>query len=91
MRDTYTPDQGRSPTDAVLDAIENYKGGDLLRADFVLYEDIDPDALDSLFRHDARPRTRVAFTTDDVRIELWERVGSKLESKSGQVRRESPW
>ena len=71
MRDIYTPDQDRSLTEAVLDAIENCKGQDLQRTDFVLYEDINSDALDNLFRHDAQPRTTVAFTTDGVRVELW--------------------
>lgn len=71
VRVKYTPDQDRSLSDAVLDAIEEYKGEDLARSDFVLYEDIDPDALDSLFRHDARPRTTVEFDTDDVRVELY--------------------
>lgn len=70
-RDTYTPDQDRSLTDAVLDTIEECKGRDLLRTDFILYEDIDPDALNALFRHDAQPRTTVVFSTDGVQIELW--------------------
>jgi len=71
VQDTYTPDQDRSLTEAVLHAIEKCKGEDLLRADFVLYEDINPDSLNNLFRHDAQPRTRVAFTTGGVRVELW--------------------
>ena len=71
VRDSYSPDQDQSLTDAVLDAIEECKGEDLLRSDFVLYEDINPDALDALFRRDAKPRTRVEFSTDGVRIELW--------------------
>lgn len=71
MRDKYTPDQDRSLTDAVLDTIENCKGDDLQRTDFVLYEDIDPDALNTLFRNDAQPRTTVTFTTDGVEVELW--------------------
>jgi hypothetical protein len=71
VRDTYTPEQDRSLTEAILDTIEKCKGEDLLRTDFVLYEDINPDALNNLFRHDAQPRTRVAFTTDGVQVELW--------------------
>lgn len=67
----YTPTQERSLTEAVLDAIEECKGEDLVRTDFVLYEDIDSDALDSLFRHDAQPRTTVTFDTDGVEVELW--------------------
>ncbi|WP_312912488.1 HalOD1 output domain-containing protein [Natronosalvus caseinilyticus] len=70
-REWYTPNQDRSLTEAVLDAIEDYKGEDLLRADFVLYEDIDADALNSLFRHDAPSRTTVTFGTDGVKVELW--------------------
>jgi len=71
VQDTYTPEQDRSLTEAILDTIEKCKGEDLLRTDFVLYEDINPDALNNLFRHDAQPRTSVAFTTDGVRVELW--------------------
>ncbi|QLG27452.1 hypothetical protein HUG10_07765 [Halorarum halophilum] len=68
---SYTPDQDRTLTEAVLDAIEDCKRDNLQRTDFVLYEDIDPDALNSLFRHDARPRTTVNFRTDGVEVELW--------------------
>ena len=71
MQDTYTPDQDRSLTEAVLDAIENCKGQNLQRTDFDLYEDINPDALNTLFRHDAQPRTTVTFTTDGVQVQLW--------------------
>ena len=71
VQDTYTPEQDRSLTEAILDTIEKCKGEDLLQTDFVLYEDINPDALNNLFRHDAQPRTRVAFTTGGVRVELW--------------------
>lgn len=71
VRESYTPDQDRSLTEAVLDAIEDCKGENLLRTDFVLYEDINPDALESLVRHDAQPRTTVTFSTDGVEVELW--------------------
>ncbi len=78
MRESYTPHQDRSLTEAVLDAIEECKGEDLLRTDFVLYEDINPDALESLFRHDAQPRTTVTFDTDGVKVELWGDDGVKI-------------
>lgn len=68
---SYTPDQDRTLTEAVLDAIEDCKRDTLQRSDFILYEDIDPDALNSLFRDDARPRTTVKFRTDGVEVELW--------------------
>ncbi|MFC7216144.1 HalOD1 output domain-containing protein [Saliphagus sp. GCM10025334] len=71
VRESYTPDQDRSLTETILDAIEDCKGKALLRTDFVLYEDINPDALNSLFRHDAQPRTTVTFETDGIEVELW--------------------
>lgn len=78
VRDKYTPDQDRSLTDAVLDTIENCKGDDLQRTDYVLYEDINPDALNTLFRNDAQSRTTVTFTTDGVKVELWGDGGVKI-------------
>ena len=71
VRDRYTPDQHRSLSDAVLEAIAEYKGEGAVTADIVLYEDIDPDALDDLFKPGARSRTTVQFTTGDVLVELW--------------------
>lgn len=71
VRDKYTPDQDRSLSGAILEAIEEFRDEDMAQSDFLLYEDIDPDALDSLFRHDAQPRTTVEFDTDDVRVELY--------------------
>ena len=70
VRDIYTPDQHRSLTEAILDTIEKCKREDLLRTDFVLYEDINTDGRNNLFRHGAQPRTRVACTTDGVQVEL---------------------
>ena len=37
----------------------------------MLYEDVNPDALDELFRRDTDPRTNLGFDTDDVRVELY--------------------
>lgn len=71
VEDRYTSDQDRTLSDAVLEAIQEYKGEDVSKSDFVLYDDINPDALDNLFRHDANPRTHVGFDTDDVRVELY--------------------
>ncbi|WP_148860799.1 HalOD1 output domain-containing protein [Natronococcus pandeyae] len=65
-------------TDAVIDAIEEYRGERLQRTDFVLFEDIDSESLNTLFRHDSQPRTTVTITTDDVRIELWGDGGVKI-------------
>lgn len=85
VQDTYTPDQDRSLTEAVLDAIEKCKGQGLLRTDFGLYEDINSDALDTLFRHDAQPRTTVTFATDGVQVELWGDGGVEIRVKDQTV------
>lgn len=55
---------------AVLEAIEEHKNEDLRESDFVLYDDIDPDAIDTLFREDSTARTAVEFHTDDVTVTL---------------------
>lgn len=70
-RRTYHQEQEQTLTDTIVDAIVEHRGDDLLRTDFELYEDVDFEALDELFRADATPRTRVAVITRDVRVELW--------------------
>lgn len=68
---TYEPDQDRTLTDAVLDAIEECKGDDRSLSDFALFDDIDPNALNAIFKDDAEPGTTLLFFTDGVRVELW--------------------
>lgn len=70
-RERYHPDEERSLSDAILEAIEQHLGEDIATAEFHLYDDIDPDALDDLFRPDASANTSVRFDTDDVRVTLW--------------------
>lgn len=67
---TYSSEQPRSVTDAVLDTITEHNGVDLLAPDFILYEDIDPEALDRLFEANAVSGLFVAFSTHSVRVEL---------------------
>ncbi|WP_227353748.1 HalOD1 output domain-containing protein [Haladaptatus salinisoli] len=69
-REHYYPGRGQSLSTAILEAIEDQKGEDLTEADFRLYDDIDPDALDNLFRNDANADTTVEFNTDDVTVTL---------------------
>lgn len=69
--DRYHPGEDRSLSDAVLEAIERQKGHDLTRESFRLYDDVDPDALDNLFREDANADTSVKFDTGDVTVTLW--------------------
>lgn len=71
VRETYEPERDRTLTDAVLDAIEECKGDDLSLTDFTLFDDIDPNALDAIFKENAEPGTTLSFSTDNVRVELW--------------------
>ena len=70
VHDIYYPDEGRPLTDALFEAIEAARGEDVRDANFRLNDDIDPDALDRLFRDDAVGKTTVQFTTDNVRVKL---------------------
>lgn len=70
MHGRYYPDERRPLTDAVFEAIETARDEEILDASFQLNDDIDPDALDRLFRADAAGKTTVQFTTDGVRVKL---------------------
>lgn len=76
--DKYTPDQDRTLSEAILEAIEDYKDIELTEADFTLYDHIDPTSLDTLFRHDAEPNAIVMFSVDDVRVHLWGDSGVEI-------------
>lgn len=69
--ETYKPEQDRTLTDAVLDAIETCKGEDISYTDFTLFNDIEPEALNNVFKDDAEPGTTLSFSTDGVHVELW--------------------
>ena len=69
-RALYHPDDDRELSTAILETIEALKNEDLTKAHFQLYDDIDPDALEKLFRKDATANTSVEFTTDDVEVTL---------------------
>lgn len=77
-RDVYHPEDGKDLSTAILEAIEKQKGTDLTEADFRLYDDINPDALNELFRQDANADTTVQFNTDDVTVTLWGDGGVEL-------------
>lgn len=70
-RDRYRHGEARSLSDAILETIERVRGEDVARSDFRLYDDVNPDALDELFREDADADTTVQFDTDDVTVTLW--------------------
>jgi hypothetical protein len=74
----YEPEQDRSVSGVVLEAIATYKDEDLTANHCSLYDDIDPDALDNIFRDDPQPNTVVEFDTDDVRVMLWGNGGVEI-------------
>lgn len=84
VEEKFRQEQNRSLSDAVLSAIDHYKEEDLTKSDFVLYDDIDPDALNNLFRHEAQPQTTLYFTTNDVWVELWGDSGVEIRVRDKQ-------
>lgn len=70
-RRVYRPEnEDTSLAETVLAAIEAYGDVDVERSEFVLFDAVDPDALDRLFRADADAEVVVEFTVDDVRVTL---------------------
>ena len=67
----YYPEEEQPLSTTILQVIEAQKGEDISKSDFRLYDDIDPDALDNLFRLNANANTFVQFNTDDVTVTLW--------------------
>jgi hypothetical protein len=69
--EVHHPDDDGELSTTILETIEAQKGESLHDADFHLYDDINPEALNDLFREDARGDTTVKFNTDDVTVTLW--------------------
>lgn len=71
VRAEYDPGSEQSLSVLIVEAIEEHEGRDLSRSDFVLYDDVNPDAIDDLFRARSTAETSVQFDTDDVSVSLW--------------------
>ena len=71
VRETYRPQQDRTLSEAVLDAIGAYKDTNVTKSEFVLYDAINPDAVDKLIRHDAQANPELKFDVGGVRVNLW--------------------
>jgi hypothetical protein len=69
-RDVYHFDDDRELSTAVLDVIAELKNEDMNKAEYQLYDDIEPDALNNLFREESSGGTSVEFDTDDVTVTL---------------------
>lgn len=69
VRIYHDPLKDRSLSDAVLDAIAKAKGEDLTKEECALFDDIDPEAIDTLFRKGGGD-TSVLFNAPDVGVRL---------------------
>lgn len=77
VAETYAPDQERTLDTAILEAIATYEGTDCTDLEFVLRDDVDPDALGNIFHREMTGDAFVQFTTGDVRVDLWTVDGSE--------------
>lgn len=68
----YTPDEDEPLSAAIIAALSEAKGRDVTEEECVLYDSIDPDALDGMFRQDGADDTiKVEFTTHEAIVVLW--------------------
>lgn len=68
----YTLDEDEDISNAIVTALSRAKGRDITEDECVLYRNIDPDALDMLFRQEGDEDTiKVEFTTHDAVVLLW--------------------
>ena len=68
----YTPDEDEPLSSAIVTAVSQAKGRDITEEECVLYDNIEPDALDGLFRMEGTDDTiKVEFTTHDAIVIVW--------------------
>lgn len=70
-RDTYHFEAENDLSEAIRRAVADERGEEVGDDDLQLYEDINPDALDTLLWEDARPQTSVELHTNAVKVTLW--------------------
>jgi hypothetical protein len=68
----YKPEENESLSTAVVTAISRAKGRDITQDECVLYDNIDPDALNGMFREESEGDSiKVEFTTHDAIVVIW--------------------
>lgn len=68
----YHPDEMESLSTAIVTALSKAKGRDITEDECILYNNIDPDALDMMFRQEGTEDTiKVEFTTHEAIVILW--------------------
>ena len=70
VRVYHDPRKERSLSDAVLEAISKATGEELTREECALFDDIDPESLETLFRSDGSGNTSVLFNTPNAGIRI---------------------
>ena len=70
--DEYVPREDEELSTAIVKALSDSKGRDVTQEECVLYDSIDPDALDLLFNDKRHGDTvKVEFATHDAIVVLW--------------------
>jgi hypothetical protein len=68
----YSPDETEDLSSAIVHALSEAKGRDITEDGCVLYDSVDPEALDRLFRRDGDEDTvKVEFATHDAIVIIW--------------------
>lgn len=69
--DTYRYEQDQNLSAAIREAIAAERDDMAADVDLGLYDDLNPEAIDSLVRRDARPQTSVELHTNAAKVTLW--------------------
>lgn len=84
--ETYTPDDDEPLSAAILTALSNAKGRDVMEDDRVLYDSIDVSVLEKLFREGRDGDTiKVEFTTHDAIVILRGNGSKQIEVQDLEV------
>lgn len=68
----YEPDDDQTLSTAIVSAVSEAKDRDITQDECVLYDSINPDALDGMFREGSDDDTiKVEFTTHDAIVVIW--------------------
>ena len=79
----YDPRRDRELSDAVVSAISKAKGTDLRKEECALFQDVDPEALDQLFRESGTGNTTVMFNAGDTGVRII--PGNKFEIRAAAL------
>lgn len=68
----YSPGEDEPLSVAIITALSKAKGRDITEDECVLYDNIDPEAIDGIFREQGtEDSVKVEFTTHDAIVVIW--------------------